>query len=36
MLSDKLNATVKHSDGSESPIFEEYNGKEEIDDVLAL
>ena len=36
MLDSKLNVMVKHSDGSESPIFHEYDGKEEIDDTLAL
>ena len=36
MLDSKLNGMVKHSDGSESPVFWEYKGKEELDTEMAL
>ena len=36
MLDSKLNATVKHLDGSESTIFYEYKGEEGLDETLAL
>ena len=36
MLDSKLNVMIKHSDGSESPVFWEYEGKEELDTEMAL